>query len=86
MAWAGTVLHQTENDCKNNTVDNTNTNDTVYNIYNMYIIINTGKYCYPSPPWKIQLVAVLTGTSCTNSGTGDVKRKYPPINHRYHHH
>ena len=45
MGWAVTVLYQTENDCKNNTVNNTNINDTVYNIdtayniYNMYIIL-----------------------------------------------
>ena len=32
MAWAGTILPLTENDCKNNTVDNTNNIDTVYNI------------------------------------------------------
>ena len=33
LARACTVVHQTENGCNNNTVDNTNTNDRVYKIY-----------------------------------------------------
>ena len=33
LAPACTVVQQTDNGCNNNTVDNTNTNDTVYNIY-----------------------------------------------------
>ena len=40
MAGGGTVLPLTKSDCKNNTVNNTNTNDTVYNIHTVYIIYN----------------------------------------------
>ena len=36
-----------------------------------------GNLLVPPPP-------VPTGTNCTNSGTEGVKRKYPPIKHRYH--
>ena len=40
LARACTDVHQTENGCNNNTVDNTNTNDKVYNIDTAYTIYN----------------------------------------------